>query len=89
MWQRRFWNAFHYISHPVALRPANHPKYFLLGFSAALAPKFHPLCITYWLLAVGCWLLAAGCWLLVAGWLLAAGCRWQLAAGQESTGEPR
>jgi hypothetical protein len=51
MWQRRFWNAFHYISHPVALRPANHPKYFLLGFSAALAPKFHPLCITYWLLA--------------------------------------
>ncbi len=42
MWQRRFRNAFHYISHPVAAWPANHPNYFLLGFSAALAPKFHP-----------------------------------------------
>ena len=30
------------LSHPLAARPGNHPKYILLGFSAALAPKFHP-----------------------------------------------
>ena len=31
------------LSHPLAARPGNHPKYILLGFSAALAPKFHPI----------------------------------------------
>ena len=27
---------------PSWLKPGTHPKYSLLGFSAALAPKFHP-----------------------------------------------
>ena len=40
--QDEFWIAFPNISHPVAAWPANHPNYFLLGFIAALAPKFHP-----------------------------------------------
>ena len=40
--QDEFWIAFPNMSHPVAAWPANHPNYFLLGFIAALAPKFHP-----------------------------------------------
>jgi len=40
--QGEFWIAFPNVSHPVAAWPANHPNYFLLGFIAALAPKFHP-----------------------------------------------
>ena len=36
-------------SHPMQRPLANHPTYFLLGFSAALAPKFTPK----WALEVG------------------------------------
>ena len=38
-------NVFHgveYSSHPSGRSASNHPNYYLLGFSAALAPKFHP-----------------------------------------------
>ena len=79
--QGEFWIAFPNVSHAVAAWPANHPNYFLLGFIAALAPKFHP---------AGCFPTVIGTpMLLAAGWLLAAGCCWLLAASQESPGEPR
>ena len=79
--QGEFWIAFPNVSHPVAAWPANHPNYFLLGFIAALAPKFHP---------AACFPTVIGTpMLLAAGWLLAAGCCWLLAASKESPGEPR
>jgi hypothetical protein len=80
--QGEFWIAFSNVSHPVAARPANHPNYFLLGFIAALAPKFHP---------AGCFPTVIGTpMLLAAGWLLAAAGCWPLARrAQEIPGEPR
>ena len=95
--QGEFWIAFPNVSHPVAAWPANHPNYFLLGFIAALAPKFHPALI--WSLPVrdhhpplsGAYLWDAGCcWLLAGCWLLAAAGSWLLSRRtQESPGEAR
>ena len=38
----KHWIAFPSLSHPCGRMASIHPNYFLLGFSAALAPKFHP-----------------------------------------------
>ena len=38
----KHWIAFPSLSHPHGRMASIHPNYFLLGFSAALAPKFHP-----------------------------------------------